>query len=81
MPQRGRGDMRGMQGGRGGAYPPPAMRQSRDDFFVAPPRYNMDIQQQISYYDGGDLELAPPMRRGRGEMRGRPRGDYLGGPP
>jgi hypothetical protein len=79
MSQRGRGEMRGVRGGRGGAYPPPAMR-SRDDFFVAPARHNTDISQQVGYYEG-DLEYAPPMRRGHGDMRGRPRGGYAGGPP
>jgi hypothetical protein len=79
MPQRGRGEMRGMRGNRGGAYPTPAMR-SRDDFYVAPSRYNMDLSQQVGYYEG-DPEYAPPMRRGRGEMRGRPRGAYGDRPP
>lgn len=46
--------------------------RSRDDFYVAPPRYN---REHMRYYDeGADYDYQMPMRRGRGEMRGAYRG-------
>lgn len=48
--------------------------RSRDDFHVAPPRYN---REHMSYYEeGAGYHEQGPMRRGRGEMRG----SFRGGP-
>lgn len=70
---------------RGGPYQRderPHMRGSRDDFNIAPPRYNMDRQMGPNYYNEGEGpdQRGPPMRRGRGDFGGPPRGRFDGPP-